>query len=336
MDENKVIKNASAGNTQPGTPDDKDIELISRFTRKTPDKDDIYTFSVILCDNEVDRDEERFSKDALHRLAELFTGVTGISDHSMKSSDQTARVYKTKIITDDSKITAAGEKYTYLKAWCYMLRTEKNKDLIAEIDGGIKKEVSVSCSCRDRICSVCGKDMKSRECNHIKGETYGNKKCHAVLSSPQDAYEWSFVAVPAQRNAGVSKSLKKQIAETFCCTSADPEEVIKSATEAKGNIVLSQEQIKAFGRYIDNLKADAATGRNSREKAEKEIIALSAFTLPDADTKMLGSILARLTGEEVLMLRKALGDRAEKLAVFSGVMSSDKEKSFNDNSQFRI
>jgi hypothetical protein len=36
------------------------------------------------------------------------------------------------------------------------------------------------------------------------------------------------------------------------------------------------------------------------------------------------------------MLRKALGDRAEKLAVFTEVLSQDKQKSFNDNSHFRI
>ena len=31
------------------------------------------------------------------------------------------------------------------------------------------------------------------------------KRCHVVLSDVTDAYEWSFVAVPAQREAGVTK-----------------------------------------------------------------------------------------------------------------------------------
>lgn len=336
MDEKRITKNAVKGSLEAGMPEDDDIALISRFTRKTPEKDNIYTFSVILCDNEVDRDEERFSVESLHTLCGMFMGVTGIFDHSMKSSDQTARVYRTQVITDESKITAAGEKYTYIKAWCYMLRTEKNKELIEEIDGGIKKEVSVSCSCNEKICSVCGKSMKSRECSHLPGEAYGGKKCHAVLTNPTDAYEWSFVAVPAQRNAGVSKSLKKKQADVFVCTSADPEEVIKAASEANGEVTLTHEQIKAFGRYLDTLKADAVTGRSTRETAEREIISLSAFTLPDADTPMLKSILEKLTGDEVLMLRKALGDRAEKLAVYTQVLSSDKQKSFNDNSHFKI
>ena len=45
----------------------------------------------------------------------------------------------------------------------------------------------------------------SGSCRHVKGETYGTKLCFTQLEEPQDAYEWSFVAVPAQREAGVLK-----------------------------------------------------------------------------------------------------------------------------------
>lgn len=332
MNEMKIIKNASEVCPVTGTPDEEALELISRFARKTPDADKIYTFSVILCDNEIDRDNERFSVESLETLKNMFVGVTGIFDHSMKSSDQTARIYKTELVRDGSKTTLAGEAYTCLKAWCYMLRTEKNQELISEIDGGIKKEVSISCSVDSKICSVCGNDIRSRDCNH----TIRDKSCHIILTNPTDAYEWSFVAVPAQRNAGVAKSMKKKGADTIVCTSEIPEEIMKSALDAKGNITLTPVQIKAFNDYIENMKSDAELGRTGRNEAEKEIIALSAFTLPDADTEMMCNIMKKLSGEEVVMLRKALGDRAEKLAVYTGTLSTDKTKSFNDNSQFRI
>lgn len=332
MNEMKIIKNASEVCPVTGTPDEEALELISRFARKTPDAEKIYTFSVILCDNEIDRDNERFSTEALETLKNMFVGVTGIFDHSMKSSDQTARIYKTELVRDGSKTTLAGEAYTCLKAWCYMLRTEKNQELINEIDGGIKKEVSISCSVASKICSVCGNDIRSRDCGH----TVGEKSCHSILTNPTDAYEWSFVAVPAQRNAGVAKSMKKKGAESIVCTSEIPEEIMKSALDAKGNVTLTPVQIKAFNEYIENMKSDAELGRTGRNEAEKEIIALSAFTLPDADTEMMCTILKKLSGEEVVMLRKALGDRAEKLAVYTGTFSPDKTKSFNDNSQFRI
>jgi hypothetical protein len=39
---------------------------------------------------------------------------------------------------------------------------------------------------------------------------YGGKICHTVLDGITDAYEWSFVAVPAQRNAGVTKKFTSE------------------------------------------------------------------------------------------------------------------------------
>lgn len=47
------------------------LEKLNRFTRSEVKAEDVYTFPVILCDNEVDRDGERFSADALQRLSEL-------------------------------------------------------------------------------------------------------------------------------------------------------------------------------------------------------------------------------------------------------------------------
>ncbi|MBR0113469.1 MAG: hypothetical protein IJM02_06955 [Clostridia bacterium] len=183
-----------------------ELEEIRRFARKELGADEIYTFPIILCDNEVDRDTEKFTSESLARLAELFVGKTGIFDHRMSSKDQTARIYRAEVLTDESRTTADGEKYTYVKAMAYMLRNEKNKDLIEEIEAGIKKETSVSCSVKSIRCSVCGKDIKSEGCGHIKGASYGGKTCFYLLCEPEDAYEWSFVAVPAQKNAGVTKS----------------------------------------------------------------------------------------------------------------------------------
>lgn len=55
------------------------------------------------------------------------------------------------------------------------------------------------------MCSICGEEYGA--CGHVKGETYGTERCAAVLCEAVDAYEFSFVAVPAQKEAGV---LKKQ------------------------------------------------------------------------------------------------------------------------------
>ena len=61
-----------------------DIEKINSYSLKPLSEEEVFVFSVILCDNEIDRDFERFSVESLKALKELFKGVTGIFDHSMR------------------------------------------------------------------------------------------------------------------------------------------------------------------------------------------------------------------------------------------------------------
>ncbi len=181
------------------------LDKINKFTRRPLKDEEVYTFSVILCDNDIDRDYECFSDDALETLAEKFIGKTGIFDHNPTTSNQNARIFDTEIVTDNERITKCGKPYKYLKADAYMVRTGENGTLIAEIDGGIKKEVSISCSTGRKECSICGCNKVVGRCAHVGGRKYNEKVCHTVLSDITDAYEWSFVAVPAQVNAGVTK-----------------------------------------------------------------------------------------------------------------------------------
>lgn len=181
------------------------LEKINRFTRRPFTEEEVYAFPVVLCDNDIDRDYERFSDSALETLAESFIGKTGISDHNPAVSNQNARIFDTEVITDNTRFTKNGEPYKYLKANAYMVRTGENADMISEIEGGIKKEVSISCSAASRKCSICGMDKAISGCAHIKGKIYNNKMCHIILDDITDSYEWSFVAVPAQVNAGVTK-----------------------------------------------------------------------------------------------------------------------------------
>ena len=86
-----------------------------------------------------------------------------------------------------------------------MVRTSANENLIKEIEGGIKKEVSISCSASVQKCSVCGANKRTKNCPHTKGKEYAGKTAYVILDKITDAYEWSFVAVPAQKNAGVTR-----------------------------------------------------------------------------------------------------------------------------------
>lgn len=181
------------------------LDALNQFTRRKHTAEEVYIFDVLLCDNEIDRDFERFSDAALQTLQKLFVGKTGIFDHNPSGKNQTARIFSTWLETHPEQMSSTGSPYTCLKGNAYMVRTEQNQDLIREIDAGIKKEVSISCSAASQICSVCGKDSRTAACPHIHGKSYQGQICHTILSDITDAYEWSFVAVPAQRSAGVSK-----------------------------------------------------------------------------------------------------------------------------------
>lgn len=232
---------------------------INQFTRRVLTEDELYVFSVILCDNDIDRDCERFSDEALETLKEKFIGRTGISDHDPSSANQTARIFDTEIITDTSRTAKSGGPYKYIRASAYMVRTDDNRTLIAEIDGGIKKEVSISCSASKRVCSVCGCDKSVSSCNHVKGKLYGGQLCHTILGGITDAYEWSFVAVPAQVNAGVTKR----------CTTSD---IISEPVEAE--ILAADEELRrdirklayfAGGREAADIASVSARNMNTQQ-----------------------------------------------------------------------
>ncbi len=273
-----------------------ELELIGQFARKKLENEEIYTFSLILCDNEIDRDNEKFTVSALNKLAELFVGKTGIFDHNMRSKDQSARIYSTEVVTDTERKTSDGEAYTYIKAKAYMVRTEKNKDLIAEIDAGIKKETSVGCSVSNISCSICGMNIKSHGCEHQKGKVYGGKLCCYHLSEPTDAYEWSFVAVPAQKNAGVIKSFIPQ------------NETEKLAEWAK--------------EYRDELKTD--------------IIRCASSVIPEMKSSSVEEICDSLSVKALREMRDALRENAKKSLPVVRQLDCNQADDENSNSEYKI
>lgn len=187
---------------------EEEMKAINKFTLEPLEASEVFTFSAVLCDNELDRQYERFSVKALQQLQKLFVGKTVIKDHYPSADNQVARIYATELV-ETGKVLPSGEPYTQLKAHCYMVRTESNKDLIAEIKAGIKKEGSVGVRVSSSICSICGTDNAKTYCRHWPGRSYdkdtGKVMCTFELGGAEDAYEFSLVAVPAQRKAGVSK-----------------------------------------------------------------------------------------------------------------------------------
>ena len=187
-----------------------ELAAINKHTLEPLKAEDVFTFKAVLCDNEVDRSFERFSLKALKGLQKLFVGKTIIKDHTWAADNQVARIYSTELVKHEATATRSGETYTQLVAHCYMVKTASNADLIAEIKAGIKKEGSVGCAVSSCICSICGTDNAKSYCAHWPGRSYDKagtaEVCTFVLDGATDAYEFSLVAVPAQKAAGVHKS----------------------------------------------------------------------------------------------------------------------------------
>ncbi len=256
-----------------GLPGREELEAINRFAKTPLAAEQVYTFTLRLCDNEVDRDFERFDAAALERLGELFVGKSGVFDHQWSARGQTARIYRTEVAREPSMTTAAGDEYRWLKGWAYLLRTEKNADLIAEIEGGIKKEVSVGCSVKHSVCSICGAEGG---CRHVRGQAYDGKLCFTELRNPTDAYEWSFVAVPAQRGAGVLKRFGQEEEQTA------------------------------------RLRREAALGRKYLSALRREVVRLAMLADDRLDGGVLSKAAERMEEPELLAMRDAYAAQAAR------------------------
>ena len=66
----RVTKASQAGEETRLGPEE--LEQINRLARRELTAEEVYAFSVRLCDNEVDRDGERFEPETLEELAGLF------------------------------------------------------------------------------------------------------------------------------------------------------------------------------------------------------------------------------------------------------------------------
>lgn len=233
-------------------------------------EEQVYFFALRLCDNHTDRDAEYFARADLEQLAALFVGKTGLFDHSWSARDQAARLYRTELEEEPGVVTESGEAGCWLKGYAYLLRTQENESLIAEIEGGIKKEVSVSCAVARSICSICGNDIHDRSlCSHEKGRLYEGKRCIVRLAEPVDAYEWSFVAVPAQPRAGVVKRFGSE------------------------------------GTELRTLRKQAELGQRYLTGLRREVVRLAMLADGHLDGKIFTKAVGRLDEAELLELKRA-------------------------------
>ena len=262
-----------------GVPTAVQLEAINAQAKGKLTAEQVYVFSLRLCDDQVDRDGERFDTAALPALAKLFIGKTGIVDHKWSSDSQVARIFATEVVKE--------EGISFIKAWAYIRRGGHGDEVIADIEAGIKKEVSVGCAMGQAICSVCGGEYGN--CGHQKGESYDGAVCCVILREPMDAYEFSFVAVPAQRDAGVLKALGsrkclKELAEEF-------------GVQAEYRALFKQAQL----------------GVAYQKQLGDEIVRLCLSLSLGVEEPVLRSIVEKVSAEDLMKMKAALQARMEEM-----------------------
>ena len=272
----EIRKEAQAASS--GTPTAVQLEAINALAKARLNGEQVYVFSLRLCDDGVDRDFERFDTEALPGLAKLFVGKTGIVDHRWSAENQIARIFETQVVKE--------KDVSYIRAWAYIRRGGANDEVIADIEAGIKKEVSVGCAMARAVCSICGSEYGT--CGHVKGEVYDGQTCSVILKEPVDAYEFSFVAVPAQRAAGVMKAMGQA-------------PVLKELAEANG----AQAEYRALCK-------EAELGRRYRKDLEDGVVRLGLALELGVSEPVLRSLAKTAAAEDLLALRDALQGRLDE------------------------
>ena len=193
-----------------------------------------------------------------------------------------ARIFATEVVRE--------ERVSYIKAWAYIRRGGAADEIIADIEAGIKKEVSVGCAMGRAVCSICGSDYGT--CGHQKGEYYNGQLCCAILKEPMDAYEFSFVAVPAQPEAGVLKGL------------GNGKRSLKELAEQFG----AQAEYRALFR-------EAQLGQKYRKQIQDDVVRLCLCLELGVEEPTLRAVVEKAGTEELLKLQKDVtmfrGDNAE-------------------------
>jgi hypothetical protein len=114
--------------------------------------------------------------------------------------------------------------------------------------------------------------------------------CYASLEGAKDAFEFSFVAVPAQREAGV----------------------IKGQARPGGSLETLVKDYPGYQKELEQLEREARAGRSYLAGLRRDVVRLGGLAEREMDTAVLRDIADKLDEGELLELKRTFGRRAEK------------------------
>lgn len=197
-------------------PTAEELTYIQKYLRNPVQASDIFVFNIRLCDNKVDRDYERFTISAIRKLETLYVGRSGII--TVGNSTSYPRIFETWTNINEDIEVVAGDHENLCELWgkAFLLRNWNNSDAIAAIQSKRFNRVSVSCSIKRAVCSICGRES----CKHKKGFLYCGREANVLLLDPQDVYEWTILESenkkPLKAKVRKKKTLKNESACVNC------------------------------------------------------------------------------------------------------------------------
>ena len=150
------------------------------------------------------------------------------------------------------------------------------------------------------------------------------------MSDAADAYEWSFVAVPAQRDAGVTKSFELKNGDV------DMTDIKKSLRTDENEIMLSNKEAKAICAYIEEKEELASLGEEYKKGLIKELVSLCAKSIPSMDLGVFNGVASVMTIKELLCFKKAFEKQQAAENMPQPQLSKPQQKSNNNFNEFRI
>lgn len=161
-----------------------EINIMRKLCRENISEEDVFAFTIRVCDNAIDKDAERLSVSALYQIAEMLYGKTGIiSDKSIYDKDVVARIYQANVCCDYNKKTIIGEDYQYVEAKAFIIYNDNTKTICKMIQSEQIQEVSIGCAVATHKKRV--------------SPDYGE---YTELRDVTEVYEWAFVTPTKMSN----------------------------------------------------------------------------------------------------------------------------------------
>jgi hypothetical protein len=282
-----------------GDPSVEQLAAINHFTMKELAADEVYTRTAILAHNAVDRDGEVFDEALLAAFVRSLPGKGLFNKHPMIFDGDTGpglgRWYAAelldvsldearKLLRESLVFPPGTDRAKLLSAGYYIPRSEKNKDLIADIDAGVASDVSIGFKAAQRT------DITDGNGNVIA------RRLHA----PGEAHEGSLVWLGAQPGARTVKHATDSLTE-------DHDMDLKQLFDtAQADLKKIQEEKSVLQTQLTTANADS--------KALQELLQIAGDKTTPTDLKRLiedGKTIRAKLVEAIISakrLQKIVGD----------------------------